>query len=178
MLKDITGREFDDEPTDFLRWFTRHHGEITVPANDAMSFVGGHAGLVIFRRGQFQVQLFTGGPNLNIPDHTHPNVDSYEVFLYGMLFTLEGKSIAPNEKEMLRGTRVLPWDTSAPLHAYKCIRVLPNNKHGGVVSSKGGAFLSVQQWLNGVKPTCVTTDWDGEHIDAGHKARQHAVAGR
>ena len=49
----------------------------------------------------------------------------------------------------------------------------PNDVHGGVFGEGGGVFLSVQHWLNGVKPHCVSADYDGitmgEHHLAGVK---------
>jgi hypothetical protein len=39
------------------------------------------------------------------------------------------------------------------------IRVLPSSLHSGIAGKRGGSFLSVQHWLNGVKPTTVGHSW-------------------
>ena len=74
------------------------------------------------------------------PEHTHPNVHSYEVGLSGDLwFSHGGKWIHPKHPAF---------------HFYKknrCIQVDNVHLHGASVGPKGGIFLSVQQWLNGVK---------------------------
>jgi hypothetical protein len=43
--------------------------------------------------------------------------------------------------------------------------------HGGVVGEGGGVFLSVQHWLNGVKPHCVAADYDGVAMGEDHLAK-------
>ena len=65
-----------------------------------------------------------------------------------MEFNLKGESILPMEH-----SEVFPYHT---------IRVLPESKHDAKAGPKGGCFLSVQHWLNGVKPTSVGNDWVGD----------------
>ena len=48
------------------------------------------------------------------------------------------------------------------------INIKPNDWHGGVASKNGGAFISIQHWLNGVKPTHVGADWQGEVMGQKH----------
>ena len=44
-----------------------------------------------FRNNQYQVQIFSTPSNFIIPEHKHPNVDSFEVYLSGDIdFSLEG----------------------------------------------------------------------------------------
>ena len=109
------------------------------------------------RDGQFQVQIFQFESNKSemyvVPEHTHPNVNSYEVFLSGkgnMFFSHSGKWVYPKHPD---------------IYYYKkcrCIRVNNNDLHGAVVKpGVGGKFISVQHWLNGVKPSCVGLDYQG-----------------
>lgn len=116
----------------------------------------GHEGFhshVQYREGQFQVQVFIFAPHMIAPEHTHPNVHSYEVGLSGDLwFSHGGKWIHPKHPAF---------------HFYKknrCIQVDNVHLHGASVGPKGGIFLSVQQWLNGVKPSCVGQDYQGYGI--------------
>ena len=162
MFTDSLGRTFDDELTAFLLWFfnKRGQGHPQVPFKDPLSFVEGVTGVVIFRKDAFQVQHFIVNPNVVIPDHKHPNVDSYEVALAGMQFSYRGEQTE------------LSWDqgddNGLPRDALQSLRVHPSDKHGALASPQGGTFLSVQHWLNGVTPTSVGNDWEGETMGASH----------
>lgn len=163
-MKDGTGREFNDELSHFLDWYRENPQRIYVPLENSVHFVEGVTGLTIYRHGEYQVQLFTTTPNTVIPSHVHPNVDSYEVALSGMEFYL-------NDNEC-----VLPmWfaqtklgDSNISSAHYKSVRVLPNCPHGAKASDKGGSFMSVQRWLNGVEPTSVGNDWHGDMMGEQH----------
>ena len=48
------------------------------------------------------------------------------------------------------------------------IRVKPNELHGGRTSDKGGAFVSIQHWLNGIEPSNVGLNWDGKTMGNIH----------
>ena len=98
-----------------------------------------------------------------IPSHTHPNVDSYEVALSGMEFFLNDKVVLPR------------WYANLPSNHcnlstshYEVVRVLPESPHSAIAGDKGGSFMSVQHWLNGVKPTSVGNDWDGVTMGKRH----------
>lgn len=120
---------------------------------DVYSRVAGNTGAVLFRDGQFQVQLFLGDPNTEITDHIHPNVDSFEVYLGGdFKFRIHGNYLTQDE-----------------ILAQQFIqRVKPNDWHGGSVGPNGGAFISIQYWLNDIKPTSVHHDWGGTPLDFKH----------
>ena len=112
--------------------------------------VDGFHSYVQYRNRDFQVQVFLFPPFAVAPEHTHPNVHSYEVGLSGDLwFSHGGKWIHPKHPAF---------------HFYRrnrCIRVNNVDLHGASVGPNGGMFLSVQQWLNGVPPTCVGKDYEG-----------------
>ena len=116
-----------------------------------LSFADGVVGLVVHRDGQFQTQLFTVEPNVSIPNHRHPNVDSYEVAMNGMTFTHSGRTI--------------PFKIMRPGMA---IYVDHDDLHEAYTLENGGCFLSVQQWLNGVSPTSVGNDWTGDTMGPQH----------
>jgi hypothetical protein len=111
------------------------------PMEDSLDFSGNLSGIVIYRSGQYQVQLFIIAPDAVIKPHCHPNVDSYEVTVCGeVAFEVNG---------FRHEDRAL-WDH---------VRVLPTDEHTAYVGKGGGAFISVQKWLNGIKPTSVGWDW-------------------
>lgn len=117
-----------------------------------LSFADGVVGFVIHRMGQFQTQLFTVNPNIVIPEHIHPNVDSYEVAINGMTFAHSGMVVMTSDMNI------------SGMSMY----VNHNDWHGGHSSENGGCFLSVQQWLNDVIPTSVGNDWDGDTMGSQH----------
>jgi hypothetical protein len=39
------------------------------------------------------------------------------------------------------------------------IRIFPHSTHTAISGPRGGCFISVQKWLNGVKPSTVGHDW-------------------
>ena len=153
---DGIGKEWNDELSSFLEWYLEAGNKIFVPAENSVHFVEGVTGMTIYRHGPFQVQLFTITPDTIVPEHMHPNVDSFEVALAGIEFYLNGET-------------ALSMDYSLDIHKesklsmafYKVLRVLPETPHGGLSSSNGGCFMSVQHWLNGVEPTSVGNDWKG-----------------
>ena len=116
-----------------------------------MIFFDNVVAYVIDRRGQFQTQLVAVQPNVIIPNHRHPNVDSFEVAMHGMTFTHSGRTI--------------PCKIMRPGMS---IYVDHNDLHAGSSSDTGGCFLSVQQWLNDVPPTSVETDWTGDSMGPQH----------
>lgn len=137
-----------------------------VPLHGAVSYIEGVAAVLLYRGGQFQVQMFIVPPGHVIPEHTHPNVDSYEVYVGGQIkFSHGGRFIVADEdiaQPDQHGCASLRGQT---------IRVRPNDPHGGVFGPSGGVFLSVQHWLNGVAPHCVAADYEGVVMGPDHMAK-------
>jgi hypothetical protein len=148
-----------DVLTGFAQWWLANR-ILSPPLDHCYTKAGGSTGFTLFRQAPFQVQVFLNEPNCEIVDHTHPNIDSYEVYLGGeVYFRLNGQTIITpemmNEPQNLIG---------------KMIRILPSDWHGATLGDKGGAFFSIQHWLNGVAPTSVELDWQGPAIDEAHSA--------
>ena len=115
------------------------------------------------RHPPYQIQLFIAPPNCIIPTHTHPNVDSYEVFVGGqMQFSLQNEWITVPAEEQTT--------TPAGLNTLRgqTIRVRPYDMHGGVAGPEGSVFFSVQHWINGVEPHCVSADYVGVAMGQAH----------
>ena len=113
----------------------------SVPGENILSHVADTHGIVLFRDGQYQVELFNVKPNSEIPSHNHPNVDSFEVFVGGdITFTCDD-------------------NTFTNLKLGDSIRILPSSQHGGKFGKRGGCFISVQAWLNNINPKFVGDDW-------------------
>lgn len=138
-----------DKLEEFLNWWLDTR-EFKPPKDTPVDFGNDrYSGAILYRDGQFQVQLLTVKPISVIPEHIHPNIDSYEVYISGdIVFSLEGEK-------------------SKGMEPFESIRVKPSNWHGGTFGDTGGCFLSVQHWLNDVKPTSVGYDW---HDKEGHES--------
>jgi mannose-6-phosphate isomerase-like protein (cupin superfamily) len=130
-----------DELESFLNWWMANR-YINTPQDNSLTYEKDTHGVVLYRDGQFQVELFNVKPNSEIVPHIHPNVDSFEVFLGGDIhFMCDGV-----------------WSYEQKL-GESITRVKPDSWHGGLFGERGGCFLSVQHWLNGVPPTFVGNDW-------------------
>jgi len=152
-----------DDLTEFLEWvFTEMPPIWATPKENAVWRIGEVTSTLLYRQGPYQVQLFSVPGNYIIPEHTHPNVDSYEVYIGGEInFSFEGNYVHSLEELEVN-------DCGLCKARGDVIRVKPNNKHGGVFGPSGGVFLSVQKWLNGVKPHCVAMDYTGVCMDEEH----------
>ena len=162
-------RNFHDMPDidtlgEYLEWFLEHGPSCPMTPADGLTFIGNGPGIVLHRDCQFQTQLFFAFPNSKIPEHRHPNVDSIEVNIApcDLFFYVEGLPSIPHEAlyEMRHG--VSRWWGRG-------VRVRPNQFHHLEVGRTGGAFLSVQHWLNGKRPTSVDDDWEGQPMNFAHK---------
>ena len=152
-----------DKLSHFAHWYLTS-GEVDkvyTPIKNGLVFIEGVSGIVLYRVKSFQVELFICQPNCVIPQHTHPDVDSYECFLYGMKLTHSGETIIDHEEAFKE-------ENGFPINLYQTIRVRPNDPHGGTASDKGGAFISIQHWLNNVEPTHVSSNWDGNYMGKEH----------
>jgi len=139
-----------------------------VPLMNPITRIEDTTSVVWFRDEQFQVELFIVPPNYIIPEHTHPNVDSYEVYLGGQIkFSHTGKWVNDYESE----PSLEQANPGTAINRGRVIRVRPTDRHGGQFGPSGGVFMSVQHWLNGVKPHCVALDYHGLTVGPDHLSK-------
>jgi hypothetical protein len=157
-----------DELQKFCNWFLKNMPVLgAVPFQGAVSKVQDVTAILLYRKGQFQVQMFAVPEGTIIPEHTHPNVDSIEVYVGGNIrFSHSGKYVY-GEEQLCAMNGPLACATKRGT----TIRVHPNDLHGGVFGEGGGVFLSIQHWLNGVKPHCVSADYTGVTMGEDHLAK-------
>ena len=119
-------------------WLSRRMIEPGV-GGDLIQNIDNFTATRIFRSGNYQVELISVLPHTEVPNHVHPHMDSYEVYLGGdITFRVDGVSFIP---------------TKVGEH----IRVKSDCPHGGTFGAAGGVFLSVQEWKDG--PQSAGTDW-------------------
>lgn len=152
----------------FCNWFLNNMPVIgAVPFHGAVSKIEDVTSILLYRRDQFQVQMFAVPGGTVIPEHIHPNVDSIEVYVGGNIrFSHSGKYVSP-ASELFANNGPLGLASKRGL----TVRVRPNDIHGGTFGEGGGVFLSVQHWLNGVAPHCVAADYSGITMGQDHLSK-------
>lgn len=157
-----------DELEQFCAWFLKTMPVIgAVPFHGAVSKIEDVTSILLYRRDPFQVQMFAVPGGTVIPEHTHPNVDSIEVYVGGNIrFSHSGKYVSP-AADVFANNGPLGLASRRGM----TVRVRPNDIHGGTFGEGGGVFLSVQHWLNGVAPHCVAADYSGITMGEDHLAK-------
>ncbi len=166
-IVDLLRRGFDDDFSYFVRDFLDNYlGDFRVPWSGSIHSFDGVSGLTIYRQNPYQVQLFILQPNVIIPQHMHPNIDSYEIFLTGVKLSYKN--------HMLNRDWGHACNDGVSNNFKKIIRIKPGEMHGGLSSDTGGAFISAQCWKNGLEPSSVSNDWVGDVIGEDHKKQIEA----
>ena len=115
--------------------------------------------ICVFRHGRFQVELYLVHPDMAVPSHSHPGMDSVIVRL--------GAGNTGKKHEL--GVSNI-WGAMAPV-------LRAGEVHGGRplgFSSKGYAMLTFQHWPEGVDVSSAAVLWKGD--TAGPK--QDAIVAR
>lgn len=148
----------------FTEWFLSSMPPIwAIPHGESVWKIEDVTSVLLYRKAPFQVQMFIVPPKYTIPEHTHPNVDSIEVYLGGEIrFSHGGKYVLTEEQASGH------WPDGTALKRGVRIRVRPYDLHGGTFGEHGGVFLSAQEWLNGVAPHCVAADYTGTVMGPDH----------
>lgn len=162
-----TIKEKELDPVEkYCNWFLEYGSPIAwIPFEKPVWKVEDVTSVLLHREGQFQTQMFIAPPHCIIPEHTHPNVDSIEIYAGGQNhFSHCGKWII-TENECYED----PYSSfGLAIKRGVTIRVKPDDPHGGYMGENGGIFISVQHWLNGVKPHCVAADYIGKTMGPKH----------
>jgi hypothetical protein len=139
----------------FITWYMNAPFQFAMsPVLNEFNDFGKFFSIVIYRKDQFQVELFYGLPEAKEAEaHTHPDVDSYEMHVTGkMNFHCNG--VVYPDTAITEETAAL----SVPLAVRSFQKVFSNDIHGA--NPEGGiAFLSFQHWKNDVKPSSVGHNW-------------------
>lgn len=148
----------------FTEWFlSSPYAAKPVPQVGAIEFLDkGIVGLTLFRVEPFQVQLFIVPPGVTLPPHTHPNVEVSEVYVTGEFFAQKNGTPVVYERHMV------PDEDGNCQIAWKTIDLDAGEPHSAQIGNRGCAFLSIQKWINGVKPKSITLDWGGAPLGDKH----------
>jgi quercetin dioxygenase-like cupin family protein len=124
---------------------------VTVPFNGT-SDLDGIQGVILYHVPPYQAQLFICQPNVEIPDHSHPSVDTFLVYLSGQVTIRCEKGAYVFDEQTTKDYR---------FKSGSFLRVSPGVSHGLSVGQTGCSFISFQQWIDGpVRKT--EQDWKGD----------------
>lgn len=144
-----------DRVEKFAAWWMKDR-PLKPPADDVFVRVGTNTGTVLYRDGEFQVQLFICDPDSEVTEHGHPNVETIAVYVSGDLW------FSKNGEQLLAPGMIPPTGLSH--------RVRPTDTHGATIGPRGAVFITIQEWLNGELPKSVHRDWAGAPLDEKHAA--------
>ncbi len=149
---------------EFAEWYKAEGFPIRPPFEDPVYTTDISYSYVLFREGQYQAELYLVRPNTSSPDHSHPGVENIIMVWGGNVHTRQNGQVfdySEHYKEpSANGTNKLFGMTSEKL--------TDDQTHALIAGDKGGAFLSLEKWPEGVTPNSVTINWKGDPVDPGH----------
>lgn len=127
-----------------------------VPVPKSISQYGPMLGMVLDRQGNFQLELFIIPEEIQLIEyHKHPNVDALQMHICGD-FIFEVNGVQSHEME----------ESKSLLEKYVA-RVPAGDIHGLLVNG-ASAFMTFQEWKNGVQPGSVGGDFIVDHDNPNH----------
>lgn len=151
---------------EFASWYVKSGYPIRPPFEDPVYITSISYSYVLFRDQEYQAELYLVKPNASSPEHSHPGVENIIIVLGGEVSTthngvLQDYSEAYNEPSV-NGTNKL-LGLIGP-------KLTDKDTHSLIAGNKGGAFLSIEKWPKGQKPTSVTINWKGDPVDSEHQS--------
>lgn len=132
-------------------------GPILVHAS-ALREADGTQVATLHRDGRWQVELCCVRGQVEIPEHTHPEVDTIEVTVCGAI------------RLTVNGIDPFDWVPDGRLPGFvraRGIRINAVDRHGGKVLPGGVMFLSIQRWR--LTPSSVLTNYRGLPLGNEHQ---------
>lgn len=132
---------------DFVAWFVDSKFPIIIPWNAEVRQTDDATTICLFRKGQYQVEIYLIYPGWVIPEHGHPGVEVITMNMgggrRGAKNKLGGSSIAGSLSEKL----------------------VDNATHGGesaTIFSDGYCLYSFEKWPKDIKMTSAAVHWKGK----------------
>ena len=152
---------------EFADWYEKEGFPFLPPQNNAIYRTNNASVVVLYRKGQYQVELYIADADDVTPEHNHPGIESIIMYISGDgNTTLNGNAIADPtpfwNMTNLNGTSYL---------FKQRVRLDPKDTHGLSTGPRGFAFLSIEKWPDGITPTSVSVHWDGETTGEIHDAQ-------
>jgi len=150
---------------EFAQWYKENNYPIRPPFGEPIRITDISYSMVLYREGQYQVELYLLKPNSETPPHSHPGVESIGICWTGGLSIEQGGEFfdsAPYDFKAPDGTSTLFGAMGA---------ILPSGaSHSLFTKENGGAMLTLEKWPDGITPTSATVNWAGDPVDEGHRS--------
>jgi hypothetical protein len=140
---------------EFASWYKINKFPMRPPIEDPVYATEISMSYVLFREGQYQAELYLVKPNTGSPEHSHPGVENIIMLMGG------------NVGLRVNGIDNIP-PKGLPLFGVFGETIRNNSSHALCCGDMGGAFLSLEKWDEGIKPTSVTIRWQGETCGDNH----------
>ncbi len=148
---------------EFAEWYKQNEYPLRPPFADGVYVTDISYSYVLFRQGQFQVELYLVKPNSNTPAHSHPEVENIIMFSSGSAATSQQKL-----DQFLSFPHVAQADGTHPFFGYMDHKVTDGDSHALYAGPKGAAILSIEKWPEGMTPTSLILNWQGESVGTAH----------
>lgn len=157
-------RTFLGVDDDLQAFASRWLNESSLWNAQSIAYADGALVTCLYRDETFQVELCAVPPGFVIPDHTHPNADTIEVTVAGVL------RLRVNSRDVYAG---MTDEYVQRLNRTRGIRINRSDVHGTIepVGTRGALFLSIQKWS--CVPASVLTDYLGAPLGEMHRGMVH-----
>ena len=135
---------------EFTQWYLDLKMPMMIPWNANVICSDDATAMCLFRKGQYQVELYLVHPQQFVPLHEHPDLEVITMFL-------SGGETSPTSDNCAYGVGE-HWGLMAP-------RLEKGEAHGGITSTvdRGGfALLAFQKWPVEIPPSTAAVRWRGE----------------
>jgi hypothetical protein len=149
---------------EFANWYKEKGFPIRPPFEDPIYITDISYSYVLFREGQYQVELYLIKPDSETPDHSHPGIENIIMVWGGDLHTRINGVFMDYPKEF----NARSSSGASTLFGMCGDKLTDKQTHAVITGAKGGALLSIEKWPERVKPTSVTVRWDGDTVGLAH----------
>jgi len=149
---------------EFADWYEKNNFPIRPPQDDPIYITDISYSYVLYREGQYQVELYIIDSNSITPEHSHPGVESIIMFLAGECNTTINGNLLYDASPYFN---LINNDGTSVMFKYRA-RLNPKDTHGLKVYDAGTAFLSIEKWPDEMVPSSVALHWEGETVGNTH----------
>lgn len=147
-FSDINIPEKWDTLDEFVNWYIEARMPLMIPWNAPVIRSDDATAICVFRKGNFQVEMYLEFPGFSIQRHSHPRMEV-------VVIDLGGGHRNPLSKHITGVT--YNWG-----RVFNTVK--PGDEHGGDTSSQQGngtCFLACQYWDNVDEMTSAAIQWKG-----------------
>ena len=146
----------------FKDWWVKAGRPLKPPFKNCIHTTDIAYAMCLFRKDQFQVELYVCKPNTKSPMHSHPNIDSISMYLTGDLSFADEQGSFTDLSQYQK-----PKENGAHMLLGKVAETNNGKSHALKIGPTGGSFLIFEHWKKG-DPSSVTVHWEGDLVGEKH----------